>query len=173
MFLLPYHRFTLSTPLTSTEVIECMKEQVGPTISTDLMGKGRGGFDPFSEAEEMVYPYNGAVYEDYFAISRSVRGFPMPVIWGTVFEQNEQTYVSVVVKPEMSQQFIVLFLFLSVPLLACVGAIISLLLNGFDAKMLAGIGIFVIPYSLLLILFRNEQNITRSFLAEVLNGKIV
>ena len=173
MFFLPYHKFTLSTPLTTVEVIAAMNEQVGPTISTDLMGRGRGDFDPFAEVEEMIYPYNGVVYEDYFAISRSVRGFPMPVIWGTVFERERQTYVYVVIKPEMSQQFIVLFLFLGIFLLVCAGSIISMLINGFDPKMLAGTGTFIIPYSLLLILFRNEQNITRSFLTEVLKGKVI
>lgn len=171
MFLLPCHRFTLSTPLNATEVIERMNEQVGPAISTDLMGKGRGDFDPFSEAEEMTYPYNGVVYEDYFAISRSVRGFPMPVIWGTVFEENGNTYVYVEVKPEMSQQFIVLFIFLGVFLLIFIAGIAGILMTGLKPQFLPLLAVFLIPYSIVLTLFYSELKITRSFLAEVLNGK--
>jgi hypothetical protein len=167
---LPIENFTITTNLTF--------EEINNRLENCIQEKKKTIF-PFSNRNS-VKPYEGFIKNNSFVISRIInyRNSFLPIISGEIIYINENPIIKIKMGLPKFIKFFVAF-WLGIVGIACLFTLLfgvlsinDIVKHGFSPFALIPFGMFVFGFLLIYFSFKYESKISKTFLIDLLQGKI-
>ncbi|MBI1837552.1 MAG: hypothetical protein HYR91_09845 [Flavobacteriia bacterium] len=167
---LPIENFTLTTNLTFEEINKRLENCIEEKKKTIFSFSSR----------DSVKPYKGFIKNNSFVITRVInyRNSFLPIISGEIIYTNENPTIKIKMGLPKFIKFFVAF-WLGIVGIACLFTLLigvlsinNILKHGFSPFALIPFGLFVFGFSLIYFCFKYESKISKTFLIDLLKGKI-